>query len=164
MSNQSTEEESLPIFPLLEIFGGALGILLLLIVILIFQQEKVQEEQVQPEKIGKQVSIKIDSMITGMVVSCHKDYLKIEQKDLEIPLTELNQDDNNRFIDYCREVYELANEKRICAFVYPESNDVIMRVEKILIDHVPKGQVYHFMVINDEIMDELKRLGDKYFN
>lgn len=162
MKTKNEKTQDLPLFPLLEIFGGALGVLLLLVIILLIQQERVRQAQKNPENLGGPAQVKLDSLITGVVVSCHKDYLRIEGEKIDIPLQELNKE-RNRFIDYCRDVYMLENDKRICAFVYPESNDVVMRLEKILIHHVPKADGYNFLVINEEIMQDLEEIGEKYF-
>ncbi|MCE7925021.1 MAG: hypothetical protein DYG98_18360 [Haliscomenobacteraceae bacterium CHB4] len=156
---KSSENDELPIFPLLEIFGGALGVLLLFIFVLLIQQERIKRQQKDPKNIGGITQMKMDNKNTGYVVSCFEDMLRIEETKEEIPLSEL-QKSQNRFVEYAKEKYILNKEKVICAFVYPNSNDVVMRIEKILI-HMPEAEKYNFLVINDEIMEKLYEINEK---
>ncbi|MEM9548873.1 MAG: hypothetical protein AAGA77_23005 [Bacteroidota bacterium] len=157
--NRNKADNELPLFPLLEIFGGALGVLLMFIFILVFQQERIRQKQKDPKNIGGITQMKMDSKNTGYVVSCFEDMLRIEETKEELTLSDLRKS-NNRFKEYCKEKYMLNKEKIICAFVYPGSNDIIMRVEKILIG-LSDADKYHFLVVNEEIMEKLLTVNEK---
>ncbi len=158
--NNASANEELPLFPLLEIFGGTLGVLLLFIFLLLFQQERIKEQQKDPKNIGGIAQMKMGEQNTGYVVSCFEDHLRIEETKEEITLAELREV-NNRFWSYCKDIYTVDQEKGICAFVYPGSNDVVMEIEKMFIYSLPEAKKYNFLVINEEIMENLFEISER---
>jgi hypothetical protein len=153
--------DELPIFPLLEIFGGTLGILLLFVFVLLAREQRIKVEQMDPKNLGGISQIKFQNH-NWYIVSCYKDYVKIEENKEIVTLEEL-QKPENRFYDYCKKKYTLNKDKVMCQFLFPGSNDVKKEVDKIIINYAKGTRPYFFLVINEEIMALLLKTGNKYF-
>ncbi len=157
---QSANEESdgLPFFPLLEIFGGTIGILLLFIFVLVFKQEQIKEMQKNPLNIGGITEMKLGSQ-WGYVVSCYRDSLRIEETKDMLSLNDLKNRKNNRFYRYCKERFALNDEKLVCFFLYPGSNNIQIWARQTILD--AKAKEYNFLIINKEIMEKLIELNEQ---
>ena len=152
--------DDLPFFPLLEIFGGALGILLLFTFILIFQQEKIKEDQKNPNNIGSLLQQKLKNDM-GYIVSLYKDSVVIHEKNMNIFVDQLKKRENP-LQNYFEERGRLNPDKYINLFVFPGSNDAAWLAEQNIvwagIDR------YNFLVINEELMEKMQNTTSMSLN
>lgn len=155
LKKQSDFDEKLPFFPLLEVFGGAFGILVIILVFMLFLQGEITKKQRDPTKIGGIAQMKIGAY-AGYVISCFPDYLRIEKTKETITLEELNSE-NNAFRRFCKAYLLEGTYRKALFFLYPNSNNVLIAARKNLIDL--GFTTFNFFVINQEIMDRLVEIG-----
>ena len=149
--------EGLPFFPLIEIFGGTIGILLLFIFVLVFKQEQIREMQKNPLNISGIIQMKLGAKF-GYVVSSYSDSLKIAETGETLSLADL-QKPNNKFYRYCKDRFALDDQKLICFFLYPGCNNIHIWARKNIVRAGAKE--YNFLIINKEIIEKLIEINEK---
>ena len=142
-----------------EIFGGAYGVLIIILVVMILLQNYVSEMMNDPRRIGGIAETTISEQ-AGTVISVYQTHLKIEETQEVVTLEELRSDDNE-FYRYARTWFTggADAEKVALFFVYPNCNNVFLEAERTLASLDIRS--FNQLIINREMVDRLKELNKR---
>ena len=159
-SKVDESKPEIPIFQIMEIFGGAYGILIIILVVMILLQKYVEKEMNNPTKIGGVTQTMLGDKV-GLVISILPDRLRIESTGEIIMLHELKQAENP-FRSYAKNMLRPESGNLALFFVYPKSNNVYLTAERILADL----EIWSFrhLIINKEMVEELKAINQKLYS
>lgn len=154
-SRREMDKPDVPIFQMMEIFGGAYGILIIILVIMILLQRHVQEEMNDPTKIGGITQTTLGDKV-GLVISILPDKLRIESTGEVVTLDELQMPENS-FRSFAKNWLKPESGNLALFFVYPDSNNVFLSAEYIMADL----EIWYFrqLIINKEMVEELKEIN-----
>jgi len=159
-SRREENKPDVPIFQMMEIFGGAYGILIIILVIMILLQKHVEKEMNDPTKIGGITQTTLGDKV-GFVISILPDTLRIERTGEVVTLDEL-QLLENPFRSFAKNWLRPESSNLALFFVYPESNNVFLSAERILADL----EIWYFrqLIINKEMVEELKAINQELYS
>ncbi len=154
------QKPDVPIFQMMEIFGGAYGMLIIILVIMILLQKHVEREMNDPTKIGGITQTTLGKK-AGFVISTLPDKLRIEMTDEEFTLADLEQEQNG-FRSFANSFLKANSDNLALFFVYPGSNNIFLKAEEIL----GELEIWRFrrLVINKEMVAKLKELNKELYS
>lgn len=155
-SEDKSKVAEVPLFPTLEIFGGAYGILIIVLVIMILLQRQVAEKMNDPTQIGGISDTAMGGNV-GLVISLLPDKLKIERTQEIVTLEEL-QKEANAFRSFAKAYFGQGSNTRPLFFVYPGCNNVFLQVERILAEL--NIRFFNQLIINKEMVARLKEINE----
>ena len=147
----STHE--IPTFPLLEVFGGLLGVLVLLVALMARDVPMVLAAQLQPEKLQDIHRVDL-STHAEIKLMCNREEVMIADSGQTVPVNELRTEDNilARRLREHRDEFN-TREMDVLVVLYPDSNRAAYEVRQMFVRLGIKR--FHLLLLNRELMELL---------
>ncbi len=145
--------KELPSFPMLQMFGGLIGVLVVIVVISALKVQQVRNEQMKPENL---VGIQLVDLSAKPQIKLflYQDYVLIDQTKQKIPVASLMQPDNamTRFLR--PQLNDInSGRKELFLLLYPESNRTMFAMRQ-LFAHIQARQ-FNLLMLNKELIRQL---------
>ena len=145
--------KELPAFPMLQMFGGLIGVLVVIVVLAAIKVKIVQKEQTTPENI---VGIQMVDLSTKPQIKLflYHDYVLINETQQRVSIQELMQP-NNRVSLYLRRYLNdiNRNNKELFLLLYPESNRTMFAMRQLFARI--QARRFNILMLNQELIDQL---------
>jgi hypothetical protein len=157
MRKHFLKEDGMPAMPMLQLFAGLIGVLILIAFLVAIKAQQVKSEQIDPENIvGIQtVDLSVNPQIKLLLFP---DYVQVQETGEKIPLASLFQG-NNRLVQYLsqhqRAIY--SGQSDLYLMLYPDSNRTMFAVRQLLVQI--RVARFNLLLLNDELMQQLLSAG-----
>lgn len=145
--------KELPSFPMLQMFGGLIGVLLVIVVLSAIKVQAVHNEQIDPENI---VGIRMVDLSAKPQIKLflYRDYVLIEQTGEKVPVAQLMQPEN-AMTRYLRPYLGQINNRQKDLFVllYPNSNRTMFAMRQ-LFARINAGY-FNLLLLNEELIRQI---------
>lgn len=157
MRKHFLQEDGMPAMPMLQLFAGLIGVLILIAFLVAIKAQQVKSEQLDPESIiGIQtVDLSVNPQIKLLLFP---DYVQIQETKEKIPLASLFQADNplRRYLrSHQQAIY--TGENDLYLMLYPDSNRTMFAVRQLLVRM--KVARFNLLLLNQELMQQLLSAG-----
>lgn len=145
--------KELPAFPMLQMFGGLIGVLVIIVVLSAMKVQQVRNEQMDPENL---VGIQLVDLSAKPQVKLflYHDYVMIDETKQKIPVSELMKPQNamtRYLIPHLRDIN--SNRKELFLLLYPESNRTMFAMRQLFARI--KAQRFNLLMLNKELIKQL---------
>jgi hypothetical protein len=145
--------KELPSFPMLQMFGGLIGVLLVIVVISAINAQQTRNNQIKPENI---VGIQMVDLSAKPQIKLflYPDYVLIAQTGQKVPLNLLMQK-NNPMTRYLRPYLPQINRKKTELFImlYPNANRTMFAMRQ-LFSRI-NAHYFNLLLLNKELIQQL---------
>ncbi len=152
-TRRSREPGELPSFPMLQMFGGLIGVLLVIVVLSAINAQYIRSKQIDPENI---VGIQTVELSTKPQIKLflYRDYVLIEQTGQKVPVASLMQP-NNPMIRYLRPHLSQINSrnKDVFLLLYPDANRTMFAMRQ-LFSRI-NARYFNLLLLNEELIQQL---------
>ena len=144
----------LPSFPMLQMFGGLIGVLLVVVTLAAINVYQTHVQQTSPENIVGLDKVELSSR-PQIKFSLFKDHILIVETGVKVPLDELLRP-RNRVTEYLRPQIRAINtrQKAVFLLLYPGSNRTMFTMRELLV-RVGAGY-FNLLLLNRELIEQLK--------
>jgi hypothetical protein len=145
--------KELPSFPLLQMFGGLIGVLVVIVVLSAIKVQQVKKEQTKPENIVGIQKVELSSKPQIKLFLYH-DYVLIDKTRQKVPVSLLMQPENP-VTRYLRPQLNLINSGQVELFLllYPNSNRTMFAMRQLFAN--VKAQRFNLLMLNKELIQQL---------
>jgi hypothetical protein len=145
--------QELPAFPMLQMFGGLIGVLIVIVVLSAMKVQQVRQQQTRPENIVGLQTVNLSSKPQIKLFLYH-DYVQIDQTGQRIAVSELMQS-NNAVAQYLRPSLAAINsgQKELFLLLYPESNRTMYALRQLFARINAKR--FNLLLLNEELIQQL---------
>ena len=158
MRKHFLKEDGMPAMPMLQLFAGLIGVLILIAFLVAIKAQQVKSEQVDPENIvGIQtVDLSVNPQIKLLLFP---DYVQVQETGEKIPLASLFQG-NNRLVQYLSQHQRVlySGQSDLYLMLYPDSNRTMFAVRQLLVQI--RVARFNLLLLNDELMQQLLSAGE----
>ena len=158
MRKHFLKEDGMPAMPMLQLFAGLIGVLILIAFLVAIKAQQVKSEQVDPENIvGIQtVDLSVNPQIKLLLFP---DYVQVQETGEKIPLASLFQG-NNRLVQYLSQHQRVlySGQSDLYLMLYPDSNRTMFAVRQLLVRI--RVARFNLLLLNDELMQQLLSAGE----
>lgn len=145
--------KELPAFPMLQMFGGLIGVLVVIVVLSAIQVNLVQDQQTTPENI---VGIQAVDLSTKPQIKLflYHDHILIEETQQRVNVQQLLEL-NNPVVDYLTpHLLDInRNHKDLFLLLYPESNRTMFAMRQLFARI--HAQRFNILMLNQELIEQL---------
>lgn len=145
--------KELPAFPMLQMFGGLIGVLVVIVVLSAIKVQQVRNEQLKPENLVGIQSVDL-SVKPQIKLFLYNDYILVDQTGEKIPARELLKS-QNAMTRYLRPMLNDINtgRKELFLLLYPESNRTMFATRQLLSNI--KVRRFNMLMLNKELIRQL---------
>jgi len=145
--------QELPAFPMLQMFGGLIGVLVVIVVLAAIRVQVVRDEQTKPENI---VGIQTVDLSTKPQIKLflYHDYVLIDETQQRVSIDELMRP-RNRVSQYLRPYLNDINRdnKELFLLLYPESNRTMFAMRQLFANI--QARRFNILMLNKELINQL---------
>lgn len=143
----------LPAFPMLQMFAGLIGVLLIIVVLSAMRVKQIQLEQTNPENLVGIQNIDLSSK-PQLKFALYKDHVLIQATQQKIPLALLVRP-NNPVSQYLRPHIRAVNarQKDVFLYLYPDANRTMYLMRQLLSNM--HAQYFNLLLLNEELIEQL---------
>ncbi|MFT4927892.1 MAG: hypothetical protein ACI8WB_004006 [Phenylobacterium sp.] len=147
------QPKELPAFPMLQMFGGLIGVLLVIVVISAINVRQTRLSQITPENIVGIQTVDLSAK-PQIKLFLYRDYVLIEQTGQKVALASLMQP-NNAMTAYLRPYLGQINSrnKELFLMLYPDANRTMFAMRQ-LFSRIG-SQYFNLLLLNDELIQQL---------
>lgn len=152
-SRVDRKPKELPAFPMLQMFGGLIGVLVVIVVLSAIQVQVVRDQQMQPENIVGIQSVDLSTKPQIKLFLYH-DYVLIDETQQKVSINALMQR-QNAMTQYLRPYLNAINSdsKDLFLLLYPESNRTMFAMRQLFARiHARR---FNILMLNQELIQQL---------
>ena len=145
--------KELPAFPMLQMFGGLIGVLVVIVVLSAIRVQLVRDAQMKPENIVGIQNVDLSAKPQIKLFLYH-DYVLINETQQKIPVAELMKH-QNAMTQYLRPHINAINNnsKDLFLLLYPESNRTMFAMRQLFARI--KARRFNLLMLNQELIQQL---------
>lgn len=145
--------KELPAFPMLQMFGGLIGVLVVIVVLSAMRVQNLRDEQTKPENIVGIQSVDLSTKPQIKLFLYH-DYVLIDETKERVSVQELMQP-RNRVTQYLRPYLNDINRdsKDLFLLLYPESNRTMFAMRQLFAR--VQARRFNILMLNQELIQQL---------
>jgi hypothetical protein len=145
--------KELPAFPMLQMFGGLIGVLVVIVVLSAIRVQLVRDAQMKPENIVGIQDVDLSAKPQIKLFLYH-DYVLINETQQKIPVSELMKH-RNAMTQYLRPHLNSINNnsKDLFLLLYPESNRTMFAMRQLFAR--VKARRFNLLMLNQELIQQL---------
>jgi hypothetical protein len=157
MRKHFLKEDGMPAMPMLQLFAGLIGVLILIAFLVAIKAQQVKNEQINPENIvGIQtVDLSVNPQIKILLFP---EYVQIQETKEKVPLSSLFQA-NNGLVQYLNSHRQTIHtgQSDLYLMLYPDSNRTMFAVRQLMVNM--RIARFNLLLLNQELMQQLLSAG-----
>ncbi len=138
---------------MLQMFGGLIGVLVVIVVLAAIRVQVVHDEQMKPENIVGIQSVDLSTK-PQLKLFLYHDYVLIDETGQKVSVSALMQP-NNPVASYLQPNLSMinSNSKELFLLLYPESNRTMFAIRQLLTRI--QARRFNILMLNQELIQQL---------